>query len=209
MGGPLHESEGDQSGPGRSVLGSTVGRGDAGGVLHPAVDSAPSRVRDPRPAPAWWAGLLFLLVVGSAWHFLHAATGGSDLVGAVAPVNESVWEHTKLVAIPMLLWAAIVGWRTRRLSSALVGGVAGGVVSTVLMILGYDAYVAVLGHGWFPMDLVLFTVCAVAALGVFERVRRARVPAWLAAVLVAGELAIFAALTFAPPDAALFVPHPR
>jgi len=160
-------------------------------------------------APAGWIGLVFLLGLGSAWHFVHALSGESRLVGLIAPVNESVWEHAKLIAIPMLLWAAVVGWRTRGLPSALAAGVAGGVVGTGLMIVGYYGYVAVLGFGWFPLDMVLFLACAVAALAVCERVRRRPASAPLAAALVAAELAIFAALTVAPPDWPVFVPGVR
>jgi hypothetical protein len=161
--------------------------------------------------PTRWGGLAFLLVVGSAWHFVHAATGRSTLLGLVAPVNESVWEHTKLVAIPMLVWAVLVGWRTRRVPAALVAGTAGGSVGAVLMVAGYYAYVAVLGTGWFPMDLVLFVACALVALAVFERTicPASRVPRLLAVALAAAELAVFGALTLAPPDWPLFVPGVR
>lgn len=161
--------------------------------------------------PGRWSGLAFLLVVGSAWHFVHAATGASALVGLIAPINESVWEHTKLIAVPMLLWAAVVGWRARRLPAALVAGVAGGLVGVILMLAGYYGYVAVLGFGWFPMDLVLFVVCALAALLVFERAlaRAGAAPSALAFALVAAELAAFGALTLAPPDWPLFVPGVR
>lgn len=174
-------------------------------------------IRSRVPAP--WVGVVFLMVVGSVWHFVHAASGDSALVGLVAPVNESVWEHTKLIAFPMLMWAAIVGWRTRRLSAAFVGGVAGGLVGTVLMVVGYYGYVAMLGSGWFPMDMVLFALCALVALAVFEHVRVLRAPApiaparvdspLVASALVAVELAIFAALTVAPPDWPMFVPGVR
>ncbi|MCU0284711.1 MAG: DUF6512 family protein [Candidatus Nanopelagicales bacterium] len=162
----------------------------------------------PRPPPAW-LGLAFLLVVGSVWHFVHAASGGWAPIGLVAPVNESVWEHTKLVAIPMLLWAAIVGWRTGHMASALVGGVVGGLAGAGLMVVGYYAYVAVLGYGWFPMDIGLFVLCSLAALAVLGRVRLVPARGWLAAALVTAELALFAVLTVAPPDWPVFVPAPR
>ena len=172
---------------------------DARGAGSPGQASGP-------PAPSVRVGLAFLLVVGSAWHFVYAASGGLALIGLVAPINESVWEHSKLIAIPLLIWAAIIGVRTRHLPSALVGGVAGGVVGTVLMVVGYYGYVAVLGHDSFPLDMVLFVLCALAALSVLERVRVRPASAALAVVLVATELAVFAALTAAPPDWPLFVP---
>jgi len=173
-----------------------------------------SRTGRPEPpaaprAPAPWLGAVALVAVGTAWHFVYAASGDSPVVGLVAPINESVWEHTKLIAIPMLMWAALVGWRTRALPAALRAGVAGGSAGIVLMVLGYYGYVAVLGSGWFPMDLVLFVLCALAALSMFERVRVLPAGTPLAVALVALELAALAALTVAPPDWPLFVPGAR
>lgn len=120
-----------------------------------------------------------------------------------------MWEHTKLVAIPMLLWAALVGWRTRRMPGALIAGVAGGVVGAVLMVVGFYSYVALLGAGSLPMDLALFLLCALAALAVFEPLRHRRVAAWAAWLAVSVELAVFAVLTVAPPDLPMFVSLPR
>jgi hypothetical protein len=180
-------------------------------MARTALGTGPHAGETAARGPSRWSGLVFLLVVGSAWHFVHAATGESTVVGLVAPVNESVWEHAKLIAVPMLLWAAFVGVRTRRLPAALVAGAAAGLVGVILMIAGYYGYVAVLGSGWFPMDLVLFVVCAFAALVTFERAlpRAARVPPVLAAAVVAAELAVLGALTLAPPDWPLFVPAAR
>lgn len=46
---------------------------------------------------SWRVGFVLVAVVGTLWHFVYDLSGGSWLVGLVAPVNESVWEHTKLV----------------------------------------------------------------------------------------------------------------
>jgi hypothetical protein len=180
-------------------------------MAHATLDTDRQAEESAVGTPARWSGLAFLLVVGSAWHFVHAATGASVLVGLVAPVNESVWEHTKLIAVPMLLWAGLVGVRTHRPAAALAAGAASGTVGAALMVAGYYGYVAVLGSGWFPMDLVLFVVCALAALVVFDRALSpaGRIPPVLALALVAAELALFGALTLAPPEWPLFVPGVR
>lgn len=47
-----------------------------------------------------------LFVLGSLFHFLYDLTGQNPIVALIAPVNESVWEHNKMVVLPpILLWA--------------------------------------------------------------------------------------------------------
>ena len=43
------------------------------------------------------AGFFFVSVVGTLLHFLFEWRGESRLVALIAPVNESIWEHMKLV----------------------------------------------------------------------------------------------------------------
>ncbi len=46
--------------------------------------------------------VLFLIAV--PLHFLYDLTEGLDIIALFTPVNESIWEHTKLATIPVLLW---------------------------------------------------------------------------------------------------------
>ncbi len=53
------------------------------------------------------AGFMFTSVVGVLFHFLFDFTNGNVLAALISPVNESIWEHTKLMFFPMLLFATI------------------------------------------------------------------------------------------------------
>lgn len=48
---------------------------------------------------------IFLLwsALGTLWHYLYDFMGHNYLVGLIAPVNESVWEHMKLAFFPGLI----------------------------------------------------------------------------------------------------------
>ena len=52
-----------------------------------------------------WAGFLFVSTAGTLLHFLYGWSGQTLLVGLFSAVNESIWEHMKLLFFPMLLWA--------------------------------------------------------------------------------------------------------
>ena len=61
-----------------------------------------------RSVPMWqMVGLIFTSVLGTFLHFLFDLTGGSIVAALVSAVNESIWEHMKLLFYPMLLFAVL------------------------------------------------------------------------------------------------------
>lgn len=50
-------------------------------------------------------GILFVMLTGTLAHFLYDWSGKHAVVGLFSPVNESVWEHMKLLFFPMLLYS--------------------------------------------------------------------------------------------------------
>ena len=49
------------------------------------------------------AGLIFSAVLGTLSHFFYKWSGQNPVIALVSPVNESTWEHMKLVFFPILL----------------------------------------------------------------------------------------------------------
>ncbi len=49
-------------------------------------------------------GILFTSVLGSLLHFVYEWTGENPLAALFSPVNESVFEHCKLLFFPALLY---------------------------------------------------------------------------------------------------------
>ena len=46
----------------------------------------------------------FLFILGSIFHFAYDFTNENTIIGFFTPINESIWEHIKLILIPLLLW---------------------------------------------------------------------------------------------------------
>ena len=53
------------------------------------------------------AGFLFTSAVGSLLHFAYEWSGGSLAAAVVSAVNESTWEHMKLLFVPMFLFSVV------------------------------------------------------------------------------------------------------
>ena len=54
-----------------------------------------------------FSGYVFVSVLGTLFHFLYDWTGKSIIVASFTAINESIFEHVKLVYFPLLLWTVI------------------------------------------------------------------------------------------------------
>ena len=59
-------------------------------------------------------GFFVVSIVGTLFHFVYDWCGQAWFVGLFVPVNESTWEHMKLMFIPMLLYITFCFWFVRR-----------------------------------------------------------------------------------------------
>ena len=154
------------------------------------------------------AGFVFTGVLGTLLHFLFDWTGGSVIAALFSAVNESIWEHMKLLFYPMLLFAGIEYrfWGKKNPSFwcvKLVGILTGLALIPVL----YYAYTGILGVSadWF--NVVIFFIAAgvtyLLETKLFERGFRCRFSgaAFICLLLVA---VTFTVLTFLPPRIPLF-----
>ena len=65
------------------------------------------------------AGMLFTLLFGNLLHFVYDWTGQAGWAAYLSAVNESTWEHMKLLAVPWLVWTVVTIVVNRCAASAL------------------------------------------------------------------------------------------
>ena len=116
--------------------------------------------------PSWQiGGFVFVGALGTLLHFMFDWSGGSAFAALFSAVNESVWEHMKLLFYPMLLFAWWE-WRvwgkgdSRFWCIKLMGVLLGlGLVPVV-----YYTYTGALGLSveWF--NITIFFIAAAVAL---------------------------------------------
>ena len=46
---------------------------------------------------------ILIFILGVLFHFIYEWTNNNIFVGIISPVNESIWEHLKLIYIPMVI----------------------------------------------------------------------------------------------------------
>ena len=154
-------------------------------------------------------GFLFTAVIGTFLHFLFELTDGSVISALLSAVNESIWEHMKLLFYPMVLvaLAEYFFWGRNQKSFwwiKLIGILAGLSVIPVM----YYTYTGILGASadWFNITIFFIAAGLVYFLEtqLFQKEFSCPLPS---AVSVIGILLIgvaFTALTFSPPHIPLF-----
>jgi hypothetical protein len=108
-------------------------------------------------------GMVFIILLGSMLHFTFELSGGSLLVGVFSAVNESVWEHLKLVFWPALLFMFIeyMLLRKRTISNFALAKTAGVYLAIVIIPAIFYSYTAITGESIFLMDISTFVVAVI------------------------------------------------
>ena len=160
--------------------------------------------------PYWqMVGFVFTAVVGTFLHFLFDWTGGNVVIALFSAVNESIWEHLKLLFYPMAFFAFIeyFFWGKNVKSFwciKLIGILAG----LVLIPVVYYTYTGILGvkADWFNITLFFLAAGVVywAETKLFQRGYICRIGSKFAFVLICLIAVTFTVLTFIPPYIPLF-----
>ena len=108
---------------------------------------------------AWEIGSFFFIgLVGAALHFTFEMSNFSSMeVAYFSAVNESTWEHLKMVFFPGLVFALIQYTYVRDVvNNYIVAKVAGLFLMPLVIAVGWYIYAPILGRSYFPADLFLF-----------------------------------------------------
>ena len=155
------------------------------------------------------AGFIFTAILGEILHFLYDWTGQSVIIGTFSAVNESIFEHMKLLFFPMFLFSLIenrfVGKDYENFWCAKLFGIALGVL---LIPVLYYTIRGVFGEipDWvniaifFIADLVSY-VTETRLLAQNRKLCESSKTAFLVLILIA---LVFVLLTFSPPQIPLF-----
>ena len=154
-------------------------------------------------------GIAFIVILGTLLHFAFDWSGRSTPIGAIAAVNESVWEHLKLGFWPALMYMALeYGRFGKSANNFRFAKTLGIYLIPITIVVLYYSYTAILGHGVLMVDIAIFVVAvAVGQLLSYKLMIAAPIPARVnrfarIALVLLGIL--FVLFTFYPPRLPLF-----
>ena len=141
-------------------------------------------------------GLLWTLAAGNLLHFVYDWTGQSVAAGLFSAVNESTWEHMKLLAVPWILFslAEYIAVRSGGVAAPRAAGLLVGLAAIPLLFYGYQGVVG--------RDSMIFWVS-----WTLQRRRQLSGAGWtvLGLLVLLGVWALFLLFTFRAPELPLFI----
>ena len=156
------------------------------------------------------SGFISVIVTGTILHFMYNWTGQNRIAGFFSPVNESTWEHLKLLFMPMLLYSIVEYFAIGNYFSNFIGAKTLGIVLGLLVIVVvFYTYTGIVGQHFLWVDILTFVLgAAVAYAYSWRTIHQANVgliPQFVAILIVLVLIACFAIFTFYPPHIPLFL----
>lgn len=155
-------------------------------------------------------GFFFIGLIGASLHFTFELSNFSNmLVAFFSAVNESTWEHLKMVFWPGVIFALLEYTYIReRVNNFLTAKTAGLFVMPLVITLGWYAYTPFTGRSIYKYDLMLFYLAVlvgqIVSYTILTRPPFSRRVSIATIALLVIMLVAFSTFTFFPPRIFLF-----
>ncbi len=155
-------------------------------------------------------GFIFTVIAGTLLHFVYNWSGHKWIVGIFSPVNESTWEHLKLLFTPMLLYSTVeyfvIGKDYPNFIFAKSFGIAFGML---VILIAFYTYTGIIGSNFLWADILTFLLGVAAAYFYSWRVIYetdiGTSPDFIGAILLLLLTLCFVLFTFTPPHIGMFL----
>ena len=106
--------------------------------------------------------IIFTFMLGSLLHFTYKLSGGNPIVAIFSSINESVWEHLKLLFFPMVL-TMIIGYFYigKNVPNFLCSKTIGIIISMIFMVVFFYTYTGILGKNIPIIDIASFFIATI------------------------------------------------
>lgn len=179
-------------------------------IMHKKVDKGGVLVH--KDKAFWWstAGFFIVCIAGTVCHYVYELTGKNIIAGMLTPVNESVWEHLKLLYFPYVVYILTEYFAYgRKIKGFLFSRVIGVICGMIFIPLAFFIYTSITGRSFVFIDILIFIISVITAFTVsFDRIIKERdmfaKRNAAAAVIIISAALLFFGLTFYPPSTRLF-----
>ncbi len=150
---------------------------------------------------------IFVCILGTLLHFTYDFFGQNMIIASFSAVNESVWEHLKLLFFPMLL-STIIGYfyTEKNTSNFLCSKTLGIITSIVFIIIFFYTYTGIIGKSIVFIDIASFFIAVILGeyLAYKLMTNHFKCNNTVAILILTILLICFVVFTYFPPNIELF-----
>ena len=105
------------------------------------------------------AGIIFTLAAGTLLHFVYEWTGNNIAAALISAVNESIWEHIKLLYVPVILFIITGSFTFAKKIKTFIPAMTLGLYAGAAFIpTAYYTYSGILGMRHIAADISIFII---------------------------------------------------
>ena len=103
-------------------------------------------------------GFIFVSIIGTLSHFLYEWLDSSKIAALFCPVNESVWEHLKLLFFPYLIWTIIEYFLLNKKENYFSSKIRGVLCGLLFIVAFFYTYSGITGQTSTFIDILSFFI---------------------------------------------------
>ena len=101
--------------------------------------------------------VVFTIILGTILHFTFGWSNKNSLVGVFSAVNESTWEHLKLLFFPMLITIIVGYFYIGKTTSNFICAKTVGIITAMLFtVIFFYTYTGILGTNYTVLNILTF-----------------------------------------------------
>ena len=150
---------------------------------------------------------VFVIILGTILHFTYQLSGENRFIAWFSAINESTWEHLKLVFFPML-FTIIMGYfyLGKNIPNFLCAKILGTIVSMGFIVTFFYTYSGIIGKNIAFIDILSFFISVILGeyLSYKFMIDNSKCNKKLAIIILIIIASSFIIFTFNPPDLGIF-----
>ena len=151
---------------------------------------------------------LFVVLLGVFLHFAYELSGENPIVGLFASVNESVWEHLKLLFFPMLVLTLWDLFTTQRNNLCFLPARTTGILAGLaFIVVAFYTISGILGFNVAWIDILLYLISVAVVFWIEKKVAHKcnTISVKVAIAILIFLIILFIVFTIAPPALGIFI----
>jgi hypothetical protein len=149
-------------------------------------------------------GMVFIIILGSLFHFTFELSGFNHVIGAFSAVNESIWEHLKLGFWPLIIFSAVEYWKIKNKTNNffLAKATASCTIILIIPVIFYS-YTTITREAILAIDIGSFFVAVVVGQFLSYKLlsfkEQSKTVELISIIVLAVFAVLFIVFTFYPP----------